>query len=243
MKCCLKPPGRAPRVSGVRQSMENSPARARLWRAGCLVEGTGWESQRAQGKSLRVLHQPTPGSQQVWGRPSVPHILPQLGRRESSRHPPSPHPLWGGYCPVFPSVLTTSLFPVPPSWSGPHITCHPDHRQSRQAPTAQPPPLRREAGCYSRDANLKQVVLDQLLAQHDDAELDAELHQAAPRGALWDRGQGRQTPAEPPRTPGGMTAAPREGCGMNCVLRVLTPGASECDLIGKQGLCRCDQVK
>lgn len=31
----------------------------------------------------------------------------------------------------------------------------------------------------SRDADLKDVVLDQLFAQHDDAELDAELDEAA----------------------------------------------------------------
>lgn len=49
-----------------------------------------------------------------------------------------------------------------------------------------PPPAAAgtEAGRYSRDADLKQVVLDQLLAQHDDAELDAELHEAAPWGTL-----------------------------------------------------------
>ena len=39
---------------------------------------------------------------------------------------------------------------------------------------------------YSRDSDLKDVVLDQLLPQHDDAELDAQLHEAAPRGALQD---------------------------------------------------------
>ena len=39
---------------------------------------------------------------------------------------------------------------------------------------------------YSRDSDLKDVVLDQLLSQHDDAELDAQLHEAAPRGALQD---------------------------------------------------------
>lgn len=40
---------------------------------------------------------------------------------------------------------------------------------------------------HSRDADLEEIVLDQLLAQHDDAQLDAELHQAAPRGTLRDR--------------------------------------------------------
>ena len=39
---------------------------------------------------------------------------------------------------------------------------------------------------YSRDSDLKDVVLDELLPQHDDAELDAQLHEAAPRGALQD---------------------------------------------------------
>lgn len=41
---------------------------------------------------------------------------------------------------------------------------------------------------HSRDADLKEIVLDQLLAQHDDAQLDAELHEAAARGTLWGRG-------------------------------------------------------
>ena len=48
-----------------------------------------------------------------------------------------------------------------------------------------------EATRYSRDADLKQVVLNELLAQHDDAELDTELHQAAPWGTLRDREQVR----------------------------------------------------
>lgn len=39
-------------------------------------------------------------------------------------------------------------------------------------------------GHYIRDSDLKDVVLDQLLPQHDDAELDAELHEAAPRSTL-----------------------------------------------------------
>ena len=39
---------------------------------------------------------------------------------------------------------------------------------------------------YSRDSDLKDVVLDELLPQHDDAELDAQLHEAAPGGALQD---------------------------------------------------------
>ena len=39
---------------------------------------------------------------------------------------------------------------------------------------------------YSRYSDLKDVVLDQLLPQHDDAELDAQLHEAAPGGALQD---------------------------------------------------------
>lgn len=44
---------------------------------------------------------------------------------------------------------------------------------------------------YSRDSDLKDVVLDQLLPQHDDAELDAQLHEAAPRGALQGGGDAR----------------------------------------------------
>ncbi|TNN52346.1 hypothetical protein EYF80_037429 [Liparis tanakae] len=37
---------------------------------------------------------------------------------------------------------------------------------------------------HSRYANLKQVVLDELLAQHSDAQLDAQLHEAAGMGTL-----------------------------------------------------------
>lgn len=37
---------------------------------------------------------------------------------------------------------------------------------------------------YIRDSDLKDVVLNQLLPQHDDAELNAELHEAAPRSTL-----------------------------------------------------------
>lgn len=37
---------------------------------------------------------------------------------------------------------------------------------------------------YIRDSDLKDVVLDQLLPQHDDAELNAELHEAAPGSTL-----------------------------------------------------------
>lgn len=37
---------------------------------------------------------------------------------------------------------------------------------------------------YLRDANFKDVVLDQLFPQHDDAELDAQLDEAASWGTL-----------------------------------------------------------
>lgn len=37
---------------------------------------------------------------------------------------------------------------------------------------------------HSRYADLKQVVLDELLAQHGDTELDAQLHEAAGVGTL-----------------------------------------------------------
>jgi hypothetical protein len=50
------------------------------------------------------------------------------------------------------------------------------------------------SGRHSRDADLEEVVLDQLLPQHYDAQLDAELHQAAPRGALRTDGEPRQPP-------------------------------------------------
>ncbi len=37
---------------------------------------------------------------------------------------------------------------------------------------------------HSRDADLKQVVLDELFTEHGDAELNAELHETAAVGAL-----------------------------------------------------------
>lgn len=37
---------------------------------------------------------------------------------------------------------------------------------------------------YSRNANLKQVILDELFAKHGDAELNAQFHQTASMGAL-----------------------------------------------------------
>lgn len=46
---------------------------------------------------------------------------------------------------------------------------------------------------YIRDSNLKDVVLDQLLPQHDDAELNAELHEAASRGTLQTVGNGERS--------------------------------------------------
>lgn len=42
----------------------------------------------------------------------------------------------------------------------------------------------RVCSLYSRDADLKQVVLDELFPEHRDAELNAELHEAAAVSAL-----------------------------------------------------------
>lgn len=51
-------------------------------------------------------------------------------------------------------------------------------------------------GHYVRDANLKDIVLDQLLPQHDDAELDAQLHETASRSTLqW--GEQRDRSGQP----------------------------------------------
>lgn len=44
-----------------------------------------------------------------------------------------------------------------------------------------------------RDADLKKVVLDELLAQHGDAQLDAQLHQAACMSALDKKTETFQT--------------------------------------------------
>lgn len=80
-----------------------------------------------------------------------------------------------------------------------------------QAPPHRPLPHgRTPCPCDSRDADLEQVVLDELLAQHDDAELDAELHQAAPRGALWAE-SGRSDPGMLPGVTAPGNRGPREG--------------------------------
>ena len=55
----------------------------------------------------------------------------------------------------------------------------------------------------------KQVVLDQLLPQHDDAELDAELHQAAPRGALQERVASAPVQPRPAPCEGRLALGPR----------------------------------
>lgn len=65
------------------------------------------------------------------------------------------------------------------------------------------------------------LFLDQLLPQHDDAQLDAELHQAAPRGALQERvASSTHQPASPCKEAG------PSGPGLSCVLHVPAPGAS-----------------
>lgn len=42
---------------------------------------------------------------------------------------------------------------------------------------------------HSRYANLKQIVLNKLLAKHGDAQLDAQLHEAACMGTLEGGGE------------------------------------------------------
>ena len=94
------------------------------------------------------------------------------------------------------SSTRQSLLPTSPGFSPPPcFWCPTPAGPGPASPAAQTSgrpaprlcPLRPEAGGYSRDADLKQVVLDQLLPQHDDAQLDAEFHQAAPRGTLQER--------------------------------------------------------
>lgn len=132
------------------------------------------------------------------------HSAPSASRGAESR--PPPRSLWGGFRPVLP--FCPHHLPVwhphapTPSWPRPGIILPPAPR-------------------YSRDADLEKVVLDQLLAQHDDAELDAELHQAAARGALQVEG-GRVRSHPTPRhgredRPPGRGARPSWG-GLNCVL-------------------------
>lgn len=132
--------------------------------------GQGPRVPRAPGKGASVHPPITGGGTRVWGARR--RSAPLAGREQG--HRPLP-PTEGWLLPRPP--LCPRLLPV----SGPPV---------RSGPCAPRPP---RAGGYSRDADLKQVVLDELLAQHDDAELDAELHEAAPRGAL--RGWGGRTGA------------------------------------------------
>lgn len=74
-------------------------------------------------------------------------------------------------------VCPATSFSVPHPGQGP-TACHSGHHESR-APAAGD----------SRDADLEEVVLDELLAEHDDAELDAQLHEAAARGTLRQAGR------------------------------------------------------
>lgn len=46
---------------------------------------------------------------------------------------------------------------------------------------------------YLRNSNLKQVVLDELLAQHGDAQLNAQFHQTAGVSALQQVQQKKNT--------------------------------------------------
>lgn len=46
--------------------------------------------------------------------------------------------------------------------------------------------MQKRSVVYLRDADLKDVVLDQLLPQHDDAELNAQLNEAASWCTLRD---------------------------------------------------------
>lgn len=39
---------------------------------------------------------------------------------------------------------------------------------------------------YIRDEDLKHIVLDELLSEHDHAELDAQLNEAAWWSTLWE---------------------------------------------------------
>lgn len=68
------------------------------------------------------------------------------------------------------------------------------------APRTWPVQEGRRPDHHLRDANLKDIVLDQLLPQHDDAELDAQLHETASRSTLRE---GEETGAVRPRRPKG----------------------------------------
>lgn len=52
---------------------------------------------------------------------------------------------------------------------------------------------RQRADHHLRDSNLKDIVLDQLLPQHDDAELYAQLHETASRSTLQEGDRSSQT--------------------------------------------------
>lgn len=162
----------------------------------CFGARMGHDSRRAQGEEAEALgpHSPATGAALwLWGHLRVPPTLSPGSR--GSAWPLSPCPPGVALTPL-PSVLATSLSLMPHPGPGPHpLSPRPPQGPPPRAPQVPPRSTWREARRYSRDADLKQVVLDQLLAQHDDAELDAELHEAAPGGAL--RTESRRQPAPP----------------------------------------------
>lgn len=119
--------------------------------------------------------------------------LPLRGQCEprAVEHPEggSPYCLqWGNFCSMFPPHpphLLMSLIPKEADVTEASWRVHQSHPPLYSVPT--------RSRYHSRDADLEEIVLDQLLAQHDDAQLDAELHEAAARSTLWDRGQVRSS--------------------------------------------------
>lgn len=165
-----------------------------------------------------VRAQPPPAHHGGSTRVWAPAGVRILSQSGSGESPASSLPRWGGYRPVPPAPT-----PVPG-------TLCPLWRRRR----------------HSRDADLEQVVLDELLPQHDDAQLDAQLHQAAARGTL--RGQQVREPRPEP----GTGRQPREGSSAltggpdsSSTETGLRPnaGTSEWDLIRKQGLCDVTELR
>lgn len=136
------------------------------------------------------LHLRDPGREEASPRASKrdPAAVPEgCWERRPSFHPQPQHP-WVPRIPSPSGSRVTGALPSAMGWLLPcpplcprHVPVSPRPPPNPRPRARRPPPL---APRHSRDADLEEVVLDELLAQHDDAELDAELHQAAPRGAL-----------------------------------------------------------
>lgn len=73
------------------------------------------------------------------------------------------------------------------------IVCKGEREAVKSGPGSWHAQKRQRTDHHLRDSNLKDIVLDQLLPQHDDAELYAQLHETASRSTLQKGDRSSQT--------------------------------------------------